>query len=155
MFAVRCRLKERENYVRKKELYKSDIAKHSWSSNHQLNFSEAKVIIKCNSNFDLDFYEAYNIHKYTIFLVDDLTCTPFFLLCAEILCSGAYFQWFTVRYVTSFSYWNSCFCRFGQSVASTWCYSQGSFLNPLLFIYLFHIEERDRVILETVIYVLM
>ena len=76
--ALRCRVKEHENYVKNKELKRSCIAQHCWSSNHYFNFSSAKIIQKCHSPLDLDFYEALHILKNSSTLVNDVSSIPYF-----------------------------------------------------------------------------
>lgn len=75
--SLKCRLKEHESYVKKQEFNRSTIAKHCWSENHRFNFSGAKIIKKCSSVIDLDFYESFYIHKFSGSLVNDIASTPF------------------------------------------------------------------------------
>ncbi|XP_054709828.1 uncharacterized protein LOC129219457 [Uloborus diversus] len=76
--ALKHRLKEHENYVKHKELARSSIAQHCWTSGHCFDFSSAKIICKCSSVYDLDFWEAYHIWKNSHSLVNDFSSTPFF-----------------------------------------------------------------------------
>ena len=48
---------------RNKETNKSAIVKHCWVNDHTFNFHSAKIICKLTSVFELDFLEAYQIHK--------------------------------------------------------------------------------------------
>lgn len=79
------RLKEHENYVIKQYLDKSTIAKHCQNSNLPFNISRTKIIQKCKSLFDLDFYETYYDHKYTNSLDNNMT-SPTFLSLVEGSC---------------------------------------------------------------------
>ncbi|MDI4567834.1 MAG: GIY-YIG nuclease family protein, partial [Mycoplasma sp.] len=74
--ALKFRVKEHEAYVRKKETQKSSVAQHCWSENHTFNFSAAKIIQKTSSIGELDFLEAFHIHKNLSVLVNDPNSNP-------------------------------------------------------------------------------
>ena len=75
--ALKYRINEHKNYVKKEELVKSSIATHCWSNDHVFNFSSPKIIQKCSNIYHLDFLETYHILKNKHKLVNDLTATPF------------------------------------------------------------------------------
>ena len=75
--ALKYRINEHKNYVKKEELAKSSIAAHCWSNNHVFNFSSPKIIQKCSNIYHLDFLEAFHILKNSHNLVNDLSSTPF------------------------------------------------------------------------------
>ena len=55
-------LSEHLHYVTNQEIYKSSIAKHCWSTGHNFNFHQAKIIFKPNRISELDFLENIAIH---------------------------------------------------------------------------------------------
>ena len=75
--ALKFRLKEHQNYVKNQDVNKSSIAQHCWNTNHNFNFTSAAIIQKCPSYLDLDFFEAFHIHKNSFNLVNDTSMVPF------------------------------------------------------------------------------
>ena len=57
------RLNEHKHNIRNQETNKSAIAKHFWENDPTFNFHSVKIVCKPNSVFELDFLEAYHIHK--------------------------------------------------------------------------------------------
>ena len=60
--AVIFKYKVVNNFNRIK-INKSVFSKHCWGNDHTFNFHSAKIICKTNSVFDLDFLEAFHVHK--------------------------------------------------------------------------------------------
>ena len=56
-------LNEHKLNIRNQETNKFAIAKHCWERDHTFNFHSAKIICKPNSVFELNFLEAFHIHK--------------------------------------------------------------------------------------------
>lgn len=75
--ALRFRIAEHINYVKKEETNRSSIAQHVWDTEHIFNFNSAVLLKKGLHPLDLDFYEAYFIHKQAGRLINSPDCTPF------------------------------------------------------------------------------
>ena len=74
--ALKIRLNEHRNNVKKQDIQRSSIAEHSWSNGHVFDFDSAKIIQKCSSSLDLDFFETFHIRKNSDVLVNDLSVVP-------------------------------------------------------------------------------
>ena len=64
---TKCRLcvclNEHKLDIHNQEINKSPIAEHCRENDHTFNFHSAKIICKPTSVFELDFLDAYYIHK--------------------------------------------------------------------------------------------
>lgn len=74
--SLKFRIKEHENNVKKCNIEKSSIAEHAWSNNHSFQFSSSELLQKSPDIHQLNFLEAWEIHKNRTKIVNNIEIVP-------------------------------------------------------------------------------